>query len=105
MIAYQVTINGISVTASYSAQAIDEIFLPLLRNLTGIQKKKGRRILVMLAAPPGAGKSTLLSFLEHLTNELLTWEISKQSVWMASTKDRSIWPAILFSATAKRYQW
>ena len=69
MIAYQVTINGISVTASYSEQAVDEIFLPLLRKLTGIQKKKGRRILVMLAAPPGAGKSTLLSFLEHLTNE------------------------------------
>ena len=66
MIDYQVTINGISVTASYSEQAVDEIFLPLLRKLTGIQKKKGRRILVMLAAPPGAGKSTLLSFLEHL---------------------------------------
>ena len=42
MIAYQVTINGISVTASYSEQAVDEIFLPLLRKLTGIQKKKGR---------------------------------------------------------------
>ena len=69
MIDYPVTINGISVTASYSEQAVDEIFLPLLRKLTGIQKKKGRRILVMLAAPPGAGKSTLLSFLEHLTNE------------------------------------
>ena len=66
---YQVIINGISVDASYSEQAVGTIFLPLLRNLTVLQKEKGRRILVMLAAPPGAGKSTLLSFLEHLTHE------------------------------------
>ena len=69
MINYQETINGIGVDASYSEQAADGIFLPLLRNLTKLQKEKGRRILVMLAAPPGAGKSTLLSFLEHLTHE------------------------------------
>lgn len=69
MIDYQVTINGISVIASYSERAVDRIFLPLLEKLTDIQKKKGRRILVMLAAPPGAGKSTLLSFLEHLSHE------------------------------------
>ena len=69
MIDYQVTINGIGVTASYSEQAVEEIFLPLLRKLTALQKKKGRRILVMVAAPPGAGKSTLLSFLEHLAHE------------------------------------
>lgn len=66
MIDYHVTINGISVAASYSEKAVDEIFLPLLRKLTEIQKRKGQRILVMLAAPPGAGKSTLLSFLEHI---------------------------------------
>ena len=69
MIDYPVTINGISFSASYSEQAVDEIFLPLLRKLTGLQKEKGRRILVLLAAPPGAGKSTLLSFLEHLADE------------------------------------
>lgn len=69
VIDYQVTINGISVTASYSEHAVDGIFLPLLRKLTELQKEKGQRILVMLAAPPGAGKSTLLSFLEHLAKE------------------------------------
>ena len=69
MIEYQMTINGIGVTASYSEQAVDGIFLPLLRKLTAIQKDKGRRILVMLAAPPGSGKSCLLCFLEHLTQE------------------------------------
>ncbi len=69
MIDYQVTINGIRVDASYSERAVREIFLPLLKKLAEIRKEKGRRILVMLAAPPGAGKSTLLSFLEHLTHE------------------------------------
>ena len=69
MIDYDVTINGISVAASYSEQAADGIFLPLLRKLTEIQKEKERRILVMLAAPPGAGKTTLLSFLEHLSHD------------------------------------
>ncbi len=66
---YHVTINGIDVDASYSERAVEEIFLPLLRKLKEIRQEKGRRILVMLVAPPGAGKSTLLSFLEHLAHE------------------------------------
>ena len=57
MIDYQVTINGISVTASYSEQAVDEILLPLLRKLTGIQKEKGRRT---KHAPPTGILSILL---------------------------------------------
>ena len=64
MISYQVNINGIEVSASYSRRAAEEIFLPLLRRLSALQRERGRRILVMLAAPPGAGKSTLLSFLQ-----------------------------------------
>ena len=43
--------------------------MPLLKELSDLQKEKGRRILVMLAAPPGAGKSTLVSFLEKLSRE------------------------------------
>lgn len=69
MIEYTVEINGIYVEATYSDETVTEIFLPLLNKLTVIQKKKGRRILVMLAAPPGAGKSTLCSFLEYLSKE------------------------------------
>ncbi len=69
MIEYTVEINGIHVEATYSDETVTEIFLPLLNKLTVIQKKKGRRILVMLAAPPGAGKSTLCSFLEYLSKE------------------------------------
>ena len=66
---YQVNINGIDVAASYSDESIKNIFLPLLRKLTAMQAKAGRRILVYLAAPPGTGKSTLCSFLGHLAEE------------------------------------
>lgn len=68
-IGFQVEINGIGVTAEYSGQAVKGIFLPLLERLTRMQREKGSRILVMLAAPPGAGKSTLLSFLQKLSRE------------------------------------
>ena len=69
MITHRVMINGIEVNARYSRRAADAIFLPLLRRLTALHREKGRRILVMLAAPPGAGKTTLLSFLERLSRE------------------------------------
>ena len=62
-------INGINVRATYSQESINNIFLPLLEHLTALQKEKGSRVLVMLAAPPGAGKSTLCSFLEELSKE------------------------------------
>ena len=68
-IRYSVRINGVDVDAQYDRQAVGTIFLPLLKRLTEMQKERGRRILVMLAAPPGAGKSTLLSFLETLSHE------------------------------------
>ena len=69
MISHSVTINGIEVAARYSDRAVNGIFVPVLRKLTVLQKEAGRRILVMLAAPPGAGKSTLLSFLDRLSGE------------------------------------
>jgi hypothetical protein len=64
---YNTEINGINVNAEFPADAIEKIFLPLLRELTRLQKEKNRRIFVILAAPPGAGKSTLLSFLQYLS--------------------------------------
>jgi hypothetical protein len=69
MIRHCVEINGIDVEAIYSEREVNEIFLPLLQKLTELQAEKGRRILVMLAAPPGAGKTTLLSFLQRLSRE------------------------------------
>ena len=69
MKSFDVNINGIEVNAVYSDTAVNDIFLPLLKSLSELQRKKGSRILVMLAAPPGAGKSTLASFLEKLSKE------------------------------------
>lgn len=69
MVNYSAEINGIHVDAAYSEKSVSELFLPLLKHLTVLQKEKGSRILVMLAAPPGAGKSTLCSFLENLSKE------------------------------------
>ena len=69
MTEYTVQINGIMVSARYSDRAVNEIFVPLLEKWTGMQRAAGRRLLVMLAAPPGAGKSTLVSFLEKLSRE------------------------------------
>ncbi len=69
MIDYKININGLDVDAHYSEENVNTIFIPLLKQLTGLQKEKGNRILVMLAAPPGAGKSTLVSFLEKLSKE------------------------------------
>lgn len=63
-------INGLPVCAAYSDESVKEIFLPLLEGLGNMQKKAGRRILVMLAAPPAAGKSTMVSFLYELAGEL-----------------------------------
>ena len=68
-IEYPVSINGIKVIARYSQRAVNEIFLPLLGSLTQLQREKGSRLLVMLAAPPGCGKTTLLSFLEKLSQD------------------------------------
>ena len=66
---YKVNINGLDIEANFSQRSIDEILLPLLQRLTNMQKEKGSRVLVMVAAPPGAGKSTLVSFLEKLSKE------------------------------------
>ncbi len=64
---YTACINGMDVTARYTDESVSTIFLPLLRHLTELQKERGRRILVLLAAPPAAGKSTIVSFLEYLS--------------------------------------
>lgn len=68
---YKANINGIDIEATYSQEAIDAIFIPLLQRLSRMHDDKKKRILVMLAAPPGAGKSTLVSFLEELSKEII----------------------------------
>lgn len=69
MRSYSVKINGLEVEAGYTERNIEEIFLPLLAQLSKRYRQKGKRVLAFLAAPPGAGKSTLASFLETLSKE------------------------------------
>lgn len=78
---YHININGIDVDASYSDNAIEHIFKPLLFMLSDMRKEKGKRILIMLAAPPGAGKSTLVSFLESISKTIIPG-IRVQSIGM-----------------------
>lgn len=66
---FQININGIDVDATFTEDNINHIFLPLLKRLTDMQKDAGRRILVMLAAPPGTGKSTLCEYLKVLSEQ------------------------------------
>ena len=62
--------NGFPSEADYSDQSVQDIFLPLLKHLQQLQKDKGRRILVYLAAPPAAGKTTLVHFLKDLAGSI-----------------------------------
>ena len=67
---YQANINGIDVDARYSENDIKNMVEPLLTRFKELRNSKGRRVLVMLAAPPGAGKSTFVSFLEYYSKGL-----------------------------------
>ena len=53
---FQASINGIKGTVQYRDEDVQKIFLPLLEKWKAMQERKGRRILVFLAAPPGTGK-------------------------------------------------
>jgi len=63
-------VNNMPVQAEYDDDNIEEVFLPLLHTLNELQKKKGGRILVFLAAPPAAGKSSLSKTLAKLAETI-----------------------------------
>lgn len=67
---YCFSINGFPVQARFAREDIHSLFAPLLRRLTLLQKEKGARLTVFLAAPPAAGKSTLAAYLSLLSREL-----------------------------------
>lgn len=56
---YVFDVNGFQINTVYSGEAIETIFLPMLRKLTGMQKKLGRRLIVFLAAR-GSGKDDIV---------------------------------------------
>ena len=53
---YLMKINGFEMKAVYNEETIRSIFLPLLKQLQKLQKQKGERIIVFMAAPPAVGK-------------------------------------------------
>lgn len=65
----QLRVNGFEYLANFSEREVEEIYLPLLRRLTDMQRSWNRRIVVFLAAPPAVGKSTLAAFLETLSQD------------------------------------
>ena len=62
----RLNINGTPQKLSYSDGAIKKLFEPLLKHLTELHHRLGRRIVVFLAAPCDTGKTTLALFLERL---------------------------------------
>lgn len=68
---FDVTVNGYTYEARYTAETVDEVFLPLLRTLKELHDRLGRRTVVYLAAPPGTGKSTIALVLEELAKKEL----------------------------------
>lgn len=66
---YLFTVNGFEMETIYNQETIEKVFLPLLKDLTALQKEKSSRIIVFLAAPPAVGKTTLCQFLEYLSKQ------------------------------------
>lgn len=66
---YTFEVNGLKVDAKYSEEEINELFIPLLKRLTKLQKQYNRRIFAFLSAIPGCGKTTLSLFLEYLSRQ------------------------------------
>lgn len=69
MIQRSFQVNGLEINAQFAMQDVDNIYLPLLRRLSRMQRESGKRLIVLLAAPPAAGKSTLCCYLEALSRE------------------------------------
>ena len=62
------TVNGLPQHVRYNADTVEHLFLPLLRRLTQMQRRAGRRVIAFFAAPPATGKSTLLQFMEEMSH-------------------------------------
>ena len=62
-------INGLPVSAQFDEGVVDHILRPLLLHWQKMQREKGDRLIILLAAPPGTGKSTLAAFLQQLAEE------------------------------------
>ena len=60
-------VNGLEVRAEFDDRDRERVYLPLLRRLSELRRREGRRVAAFLAGPPAAGKSTLCRYLEELS--------------------------------------
>ena len=67
---FNFNVNGHTIIAQFDEDNIQNIFIPLLKKWTYMQKEKNQRILILLAAPPGCGKTTTSLFLEYLSHHI-----------------------------------
>ncbi len=65
----KLNVNGFNIEANYTEQEIQSVFLPLLKEIIKKREKKGKRLIVFLAAPPVTGKTTLSLFLKKIYDE------------------------------------
>lgn len=86
---FSFVVNGFPVQARYTEENIKEIFVPMVRRLDRMQREKGERLVVFLAAPPATGKSTLAAFLAGLSQSFPVCRF-KLWGWMAFTIIRII---------------
>lgn len=70
-VVFSILNSGIVEEVSFRRETVEGVFVPLLQHLAELRQERGRRILVMLAAPPGAGKTTMASVLGILAKEVL----------------------------------
>ena len=53
---YDMVINGLPQRVKYNEDTVNDLFIPLLKKLTEIQKREQRKIMAFVAAPPATGK-------------------------------------------------
>ena len=62
-------VNGFLQETEYEDDFVQDVLMPVLKDLSDLFHRKQKRLIVFLAGPPAAGKSTLALFLEKLSLE------------------------------------
>lgn len=65
----QLKVNGFEYEATYTEREVNDIYIPILKEITEKSRNKDGRYVVFIAAPPGTGKSTLSLVLEKIARE------------------------------------
>ena len=80
-------INGLPVEARYSRECVDQILIPLLLELTRMQKEKGSRVLALLRRRPVPERARFLPSWKSLRRSMRKSAESRPWEWTASTEE------------------